>query len=115
VDHFALQKKISSLNSDFIFSLILAIAILITVASSKEACVLGWDAKKFMYTISGLYFGESFLILIQVNYVKSHYRENPCIMFLRYVMLCTLTGFYISGNVGYYNNPFKADCSRLLS
>ena len=93
MDHFALQKKISSLNNDLFYNLILALVIVISAATSKESCIIGWDAKKFLYTIGGLYFGDCFLVLIQLNYVKSHFRENPCLMFLRYVLLCTMVGF----------------------
>ena len=82
----------------------------ISVVSSNEECKLGWDAKSFLYTISGLYFLETLLVIMQLRHVKTYYKDNSCLTFLSFVNLCTLVGFYISGNVGYYNNPDKSDC-----
>ena len=75
---------------------------MIAVATSKDNCLLGWDPTNFLYTIGGLYLGDCFLLMIQINYVKSTGKDNLCVMFLRYVLLYTLVGFQIKGNVDYY-------------
>lgn len=36
-------------------------------------------------------------------------------MFLRFVNLCTMVGFYISANVGYYDERVSTGCEKLLT
>ena len=115
VNHHAIQVKIKNLYNECYFNLILAVGIIISASTSGNTCNNdGWDAQNFLYTISALYWAEFILLLLQVNYVKNYYREHLFIIFLRYVNLCTLVGFYISGNVGYYNNPDETGCQKML-
>ena len=101
------------LYNDVLFNTIIAIAIIISGTNTSEPCVLGWNPRNFMIAISSLYFVEVLLCLMQIRSIKSYYKESLCITFLRYVNLCTQVGFYISGNVQYYNTPDKSDCQRL--
>jgi hypothetical protein len=116
VNHQAIQAKLKNLYNECFYNLIIAVCIVISASTSGNTCNNGgWDAQNFLYIISGLYFIETALLLLQIKYVKTYYRENLCMIFLRYVNLCTLVGFYISGNVGYYNNLNKLGCERMLT
>ena len=101
-DEIKKMKKIRDLKINVFVKLIFATAVIILVATSKEPCSRGWDAKQFMYVISGLYFLDVLFILMQIACVKSNKIENPCVTFLLMINFCTQVGFFIAGNVGYY-------------
>ena len=91
-----------------------AVIIFIVAGTSSESCGVGWDPRTFLYTIASLYLLDFLLCLGQRRSLSNFSRESYAIVFLRFAVLCTMVGFYISANINYYGNKNKNTCKNLL-
>ena len=83
------------------------------VIAANEPCKEGWDANQFMYMLSGVFFFEVLLIIIQLRRLKAQLEEYTWIEYLRQLIFLAKVGLFLYGNIGINTNDYVSDCMSL--
>ena len=98
------QKQLANVRGEVTVNTIFVFAIAVALSVNRYCTYYEWDARTWLIEMACVYAADLFLCSWQMSHLKKHRRENLGIMCLRFVQMCTLVGFLIAGNVGYYNS-----------